>query len=190
MLDLQAHSRLADILGENLKSIFDLPAMYEELSVAAGIRMKEDFSKYGLELVDFFISAVTPPEEVQKMIDQRSAMGAIGDMGRFAPFKTRSIGTDGDSDGAASVAVGMGIDNGFGAFPAKNRNAAGQAEAAAKLSLKCPACGYSLSPEMKFCPGCGRKTGQILAARCRQCDTDLAPGAFFCGRCGAKVVTG
>jgi membrane protease subunit (stomatin/prohibitin family) len=33
--------------------------------------------------VDFLIGAITPPEEVQKMIDERAGMGAIGDMQKY-----------------------------------------------------------------------------------------------------------
>ena len=37
--------------------------------------------------MDFLIGAITPPEEVQKMIDERAGMGAIGDMQRYMAFK-------------------------------------------------------------------------------------------------------
>src|SRR5918911_4233374 len=76
-------SRLNDLLGENLKTIFDLPAYYDELAAGVKARVAEDFSKQGLELVDMLISAITPPEEVQKKIDERASMSALGDMGRY-----------------------------------------------------------------------------------------------------------
>ena len=63
-------TRLLDLLGENLKSIVDLAAMYNELSAAAKVMFADDFSKYGLELVDFFIDAITTPEE-----DLRAILG-------------------------------------------------------------------------------------------------------------------
>ena len=54
-----------------------------------GTRAKvgDDFAKYGLELADFFINAITPPEEVQKAIDARSSMGAIGDLQAFTMYQ-------------------------------------------------------------------------------------------------------
>ena len=69
-------ARLTDLLGSLSIGLLDLPAKYDE--VAGGVRAKvtEEFGKYGLELADFFINAITPPEEVQKAIDARSAMGA------------------------------------------------------------------------------------------------------------------
>ena len=46
-------SSLNDVLGETLKTLLDLPRYYDELGVALKMRVKEDFGKYGLEVVDF-----------------------------------------------------------------------------------------------------------------------------------------
>ncbi len=86
-------ARLTDVLGENLTSIFDLPKLYDELAMALKARVADDFSKYGIELVDLYMGAITPPEEVQKLIDERSGMAALGDMNTYMKFKTaRAIG--------------------------------------------------------------------------------------------------
>src|SRR2546423_4229628 len=102
-------ARLNDLLGENLKTIFDLPAYYDELAAGLKSRVAEDFSKQGLELVDFIISAITPPEEVQKMIDERSSMGAIGDMNAYMQFKAAQAIQDAakQEGGAAGPGVGF-----------------------------------------------------------------------------------
>jgi membrane protease subunit (stomatin/prohibitin family) len=62
-------ARLNDLLGETLKTVLDLPRYYDELAGALKGRVADDFGKYGVELVDFLIGAITPPEEVQKMIE-------------------------------------------------------------------------------------------------------------------------
>src|SRR5213075_2520185 len=41
-------ARLNDLLGENLKTIFDLPAYYDELAAGVKARVADDFSKQGL----------------------------------------------------------------------------------------------------------------------------------------------
>jgi membrane protease subunit (stomatin/prohibitin family) len=107
-------SRLNDILGENLKTIFELAALYDELSVAAKLRMQEDFAKYGIELVDFYINAITPPEEVQKAINERSSMGAIGNMGQYSQFQAakamrEAASNPGQAGGAMSAGIGAGL---------------------------------------------------------------------------------
>ncbi len=107
-------ARLNDLLGETLKSVLDLPRYYDELSGALKGRVADDFGKYGVELVDFLIGAITPPEEVQKMIDERASMGAIGDMQRYMAFKTarameEAATNPGQTGGAAGLGLGAGI---------------------------------------------------------------------------------
>jgi len=110
-------ARLTDVLGENLTSIFDLPKLYDELAMALKARVADDFGKYGIELTDLYLGAITPPEEVQKLIDERSGMGAIGDMNAYMKFKTaRAIGdAAAQPGGGAGSTVGAGLGIGMGA---------------------------------------------------------------------------
>ena len=108
-------ARLNDLLGENLKTIFDLPAYYDELASGVKARVSDDFSKQGLELVDLVVSAITPPEEVQKMIDERASMGAIGDMNRYMTFKAaRAVEAAANNPGETGSTAGLGLGAGIG----------------------------------------------------------------------------
>ena len=80
-------ARLADLLGTLKIGLLDLPSKYDEVAAGTRAKLADEFAKYGLELVDFFINAITPPEEVQKAIDARSAMGAVGDLNAFMKFQ-------------------------------------------------------------------------------------------------------
>ncbi|HEX9945272.1 MAG TPA: SPFH domain-containing protein [Thermoanaerobaculia bacterium] len=110
-------ARLTDVLGENLTSIFDLPKLYDELAMGLKSRVADDFSKYGIELVDLYLGAITPPEEVQKLIDERTGMGALGDMNAYMKYKTaRAIGdAAANPGGGAGSTVGAGLGVGMGA---------------------------------------------------------------------------
>src|ERR671916_1428479 len=121
-------SRLNDLLGENLKTVLDLPAYYDELAAGVKARVAEDFSKQGLELVDMLISAITPPEEVQKKIDERASMGALGDMDRYMRYKAAESMQDAAKQpgGAAGQGMGLGMGFGFGQMMANNIGGAGQ----------------------------------------------------------------
>lgn len=108
-------SRLTDLLGTLGTSLLDLPARYDEVGSATRAKVAEEFDKYGLELVDFFISAITPPEEVQKAIDARSAMGAVGDLNAFMKFQAaQSMSKMAEQGGTSGGAMGMGMGAGFG----------------------------------------------------------------------------
>lgn len=111
-------AKLTDVIGTAQIAMLDLPAKFEEIAAAARVKLSEDFSKYGLELVDFFINAITPPEEVQRAIDARSSMGAIGDLHAFTMFQAaNSMAKLAEQSGAGAMggnAMGMGMGAGFG----------------------------------------------------------------------------
>jgi len=107
-------SRLTDLLGAVKTSLLELPARYDEIAAGARAKVADDFAKYGLELVDFFINAITPPEEVQQAIDARSSMGAVGDLNAFMKFQTAQSLSKLAERGGDSGAMGMGMGAGFG----------------------------------------------------------------------------
>src|SRR6185369_11096605 len=193
-------ARLNDLLGETLKTILDLPRYYDELSGATKARVADDFGKYGLELVDFLIGAITPPEEVQKMIDERAGMGAIGDMQRYMAFKAaRGIEAAATDQGEAGSAAGLGLGAGIGmmmpgmiagAMGAQGRGPGGgvapaPAGGAGLATTPCPKCQSAVPVGMKFCGTCG--TAMAAVATCTKCQTPLTPGSKFCGNCGQAV---
>jgi membrane protease subunit (stomatin/prohibitin family) len=111
-------SRLTDLLASQQTSLLDLPAQFDELSSGATSKIGQEFGKYGLELVEFFINAISPPEEVQKAIDARSSMGAIGDMQAYTIYQAansmRTMAEQGGAGGTAAAPMGMGMGAGFG----------------------------------------------------------------------------
>lgn len=58
-----------------------------------------------------------------------------------------------------------------------------QEKEAADAIGRCPSCGHSNPPEIKFCQECGTKLG---ASFCNSCGAKLNPGIRFCGECGAQ----
>jgi membrane protease subunit (stomatin/prohibitin family) len=200
-------SRLNDLLGETLDTIFDLPKFYDEMGTAAKARLSEDFSKYGVDLTDFYINSITPPDEVQEKMDERAAMGAVGDMNTYMQFKAAQAiqdaakgGGAGGDGGAASAGMGLGLGAGFGAMmPGMIANAMQQAQrggggtapgaAAAGAAAAgmgggfCSECGKAVPAGSKFCPACGHvQTG----GGCSGCGQPVPEGAKFCPHCGTK----
>jgi membrane protease subunit (stomatin/prohibitin family) len=190
-------ARLADLLGETIETIFDLAQYYDEIATLAKSRLADDFEKYGIQLVDFYINAITPPEEVQKRIDERSAMAALGDMNEYMRFKTATAMGDAAQNqgggGAAGAGVGMGAGLGMGMAMAnmmgqsmgmgKQQDGSGGAaeEGSEEPLVTCPACGKQV-PEGKFCPECGG----TLQESCSSCGKPLPTDSKFCPECGAK----
>lgn len=198
-------SRLNDLLGETLDTIFDLPKFYDELGTAAKARVTEDFAKYGVDLTDFYINSVTPPDEVQEKMDERAAMGAVGDMNTYMQFKAAQAiqdaakggGGEGGGGGAASAGMGLGLGAGFGAMmpgmiagamqQAQQGGGAAAAPAAAAAAATggsfCSECGSAVPAGSKFCPGCGQAQADT---GCTGCGQPVPDGAKFCPNCGTK----
>ena len=182
-------ARLNDLLGENLKTIFDLPAVYDELAAGVTSRVADDFSKQGLELVDLIISAITPPEEVQKLIDERSGMGAIGDMNAYMQFKAAQSIQDAakQEGGAAGQGMGLGLGLGFGQVMA---GAVGGAHGAAQgQTAPCSKCGTPNPAGAKFCSNCGatQQAPGAASVECPSCHAEVQAGTKFCSSCGHSM---
>ena len=109
-------SRLTDVLGENMKSIFDLPQLFDELSAGMRAKVQDDFTAMGIALKQFMVVSINPTEETAKAIDERSSMGAIGDMNKYMQYKTaRAVGDAAQNAGGTGEGVGLGAGIGLGA---------------------------------------------------------------------------
>jgi len=158
-------ARLNDVLGSTLKTIFDLPQHYDELAEALKGRVAGDFGKYGLEMTDFFVGAITPPDDVQKVIDERTGMAAVGDPNTYLKFKAAQAMGDAaknpSGDGGASAGIGLGVGAGIGMTVAgmiKDAMApASGVQAPSGSGAFCANCGGKVPEGAKFCPGCGAK---------------------------------
>jgi excisionase family DNA binding protein len=112
-------SRFTDVLGEAKVPVLDIPALVEEIGAAVRAKLSEEFEAFGLLLKTFFLQNVSMPEEVQKAIDQRASMGAIGDMQRFTQYQAaqalRDAAQQEGGGGLAGAGVGLGAGAGLGA---------------------------------------------------------------------------
>lgn len=190
-----------DMLGETLTSLLDIQGMSLDLAVAAQHALADDFDRLGLELRSFQISAITPPDEVQERIDQRSSMGILGDMRTYTQFQTaEAIGNmgEGEGGGGGSLTEGAGLGAGLGVGmamgealrdamrgqPSGEQQSQPTASAASETRF-CPNCGQGVPPGAKFCPSCGHNLQGTGA--CPKCQTVNAPGSKFCQNCGTQL---
>jgi membrane protease subunit (stomatin/prohibitin family) len=123
------HFRLeefADVMRSRLVSAFsealacaqvpalEVAARYSELGDALLPAINPIISsKYGIEMTAFVVENVSVPEEVEKAIDKRSSMGAVGNLNDFVKFQMAQglgSGTGGGAAGsAAEIAMGFGM---------------------------------------------------------------------------------
>ena len=183
-------SRLNDLLGETLDTIFDLPKQYDEFAVALKSRVQDDFERYGIALIDLYINAITPPDEVQRMIDERSGMEAVQNLDRFLKFKAAKAMGDAAvggavGAGAASEGLGLGVGAGLGMMLPGILQKAMAEGGTQEQTVTCPKCHAPISMAARFCSNCGHQ--MVVVNRCHQCNKDLPPEAKFCMVCGTRV---
>jgi len=205
-------SRFTDLLGETMSTILDLTKIYDELSAGMKTKVASDFSKYGIEVRDFFINAITPPPEVEAYIDERTGMGAVGDINRYFQFKAaKSMEKAAETGGEAGAGVGLGAGLGMGMMMPQmlQQSMMGQTVVCPKCKatipagskfcsfcgadltkeqatgVECPRCGELNPPDAKFCSHCGAKMKEIIT--CPKCKKEIPKGSKFCPHCGEKV---
>jgi membrane protease subunit (stomatin/prohibitin family) len=140
-----------DILGEAKTPLLDLPGLTRELADTARNALAVDFQRLGLQLTTFQIGAISPPEEVQKRIDERSGMAALGDMNTYMQFQAAQAMRDAaQNEGGGGVSTGAGLGAGMAmgnAMAQSMQNALGPNQPQAQ-STSAPATGGSAVEEL------------------------------------------
>jgi membrane protease subunit (stomatin/prohibitin family) len=185
-------SAFSGMLGTSKIAALDLAANYKTMGDQAVTSMDPDFQTYGISLTRFVIENISVPPEVEKMLDTRSQMGLVGDMGRFTQFQTAQAIPEAARSGGAGGFTGMGVGiamgqqmagamtEGLAQSKAEQAAPAAQPQAGGKF---CGQCGKPVSAEAKFCAECG--VPQL--ANCPKCGKVNASESRFCQECGEKL---
>lgn len=108
-------SKVTHTLSKNLTSVFDIQSDIETIARITRIDVGIETSVLGFELTDLFIESLTVPNELQKIIDEKSGMSAIGNLDDFMKYKLAlSLGADGASNLGVTAGVGSGLGMGLG----------------------------------------------------------------------------
>jgi len=181
-------SNMADLLGETKKSLFELPSMYNEIAAGTKVQAQDDFEALGITLKSLYVSNISATEETVKAIDERAAMGAIGNMQAYLQFKAaraleEAARAPEGAGGLAQAGMGLGAGVGMGAMMAGMMTQAMQA--GVQPTMLCPGCSAQIPANSKFCPKCGAKIGEAMI--CANCKADVPAGSRFCPNCGTKI---
>ena len=174
-------SRFNDYLGETLDTILNLAGQFDELSIELQKRLVGDFGHFGLHLSHLYITSITPPEEVQKAIDDKSRLRLIDDMDSFVKMKAAmAMEKAAETQGEAGAGIGLGMGMMMPGMFAASQAAAGAVTKQAEVA--CPDCQNRIPADARFCPLCGHQ--QVVLSQCANCSKNLAPNAKFCSKCG------
>ena len=111
-----AVSRGMDAIAESKIAVLDLASNYDEVSAIIQTKITPEFEEIGLNLNKFLIENISLPEEVEKVLDKRSSMGIVGDLGAFAQFQAANAMEKAaeNPNGGGIMGAGMGAGMGMG----------------------------------------------------------------------------
>ena len=151
----------------------------------------------GMEIVSFGVSSITANEDDEKMLKELQRAAAFKDPTMGAAYTVAAQAeamkaAAGNSAGAMTGFMGMGMAMNAGGVNAQNLYAMGQQQPAAPAAApapaanawKCPSCGASATG--KFCPECGAKKPEDGW----KCSCGHVNKGRFCSECGAKKPEG
>ena len=101
-------SSFSDCIGEHKIPALDLAAKYDEIGDFMIGKLKDDFQRLGLDLLSFALENISLPDEVQKAMDQRASMGAVGNLNNFSQYQAANALRDAaQNEGGSGNMMGM-----------------------------------------------------------------------------------
>ena len=202
-------SAVSEAIAQSQLPALELAMHYSNLSNIIKDNLNPKFAEMGLSITNFFIENISLPPEVEKAMDTRTSIGAVGDLDAYAKFRATEAMVDAANNPGAvgpGLGVGMGVGQMMGQMmgnvmaPQPQVQApAPQVQVPAPVPVQpvsqadlivCPICGQTVNAG-KFCSACGATFApapQTAGSFCPACGKPLAPGAKFCAECGASIV--
>jgi membrane protease subunit (stomatin/prohibitin family) len=106
-------SGFAHIVAESGISILDLAGNYDKLGDLLSQQLNPDFADFGLSLTKLLVENISLPEAVEKALDERSSMGAIGNLDQFTKFQAAQSMRDAAQNPGGGAGAGIGMGMGF-----------------------------------------------------------------------------
>ncbi len=173
-----------------------LPGHTMELAKALKEELTAQWSDFrGIEIQRIGVSSVKANEEDEQMIKDLQRNAAFMDPTRAAAHLVGAQGAAmqtaaGNSAGAMTGFMGMGMAQGMGGFNAQNLFAMGQQQAQAAPAQPTAggwSCACGATATGNFCPQCGnKKPAPKPAAGSWRCACGATATGNFCPECGAK----
>ncbi len=176
-------------------SFLEITAYLNELSTEYKGAIDEEFERFGIEVINFFVETISPPkEEYEKLREYKEELAlGVGFYDKRRSFDV--LDKLADNPGAGEMATaGMGLGMGLGAAEAAGNafgnlmnhlNANAQVSVPVMNTRTCPSCHTNVPANLKFCSECGRKmTSEV---KCPFCGAAVLINMKFCGECGRSV---
>jgi membrane protease subunit (stomatin/prohibitin family) len=178
--------------------VTDLAAQLTTIEQMVLGKAPDFFDAYGIEINRVQGLSINLPDDVQKAVETRSAMGVLGVnymQYQAGQAMTTAAANPGGAGTLAGAGVGMGAGMGMGyGMMGSMGPAMGQGGGGGGPSHPCTKCGSLVSSGVQFCPNCGAPQTAVAAPApgsftiaCTKCNAQVSGGTKFCPNCGAPM---
>ena len=105
--------RIKELMPEMGIPVIEMEAKVFELGNRLRERLQPDFDALGLELTEVQVQDIGLPEEVEKAIDKRGAIAAVGNLQAYTQYETASSIHDAATNPGGAAGAGMGLGAGI-----------------------------------------------------------------------------
>ncbi len=105
-------TRFSDAVASSKIPVLDMAANYDEFSKIIHEKINPEFNEIGIDLTKMLIENISLPEEVEKVLDKRTSMGIVGNLGAYTQFQAANAmeqAAQNPNGGLAGAGVGMGM---------------------------------------------------------------------------------
>ena len=170
------------VIGELNIPVLDLAKNYREIGSKVQEKVNEKAKDIGIEFSNVLIENISLPEEVEKIIDERSSIGVVkNDFSNYSKFETIQAMRD-----AAKQENGLaGLGASFVAGSEMAKDMKNEMQEKNSVKIRCLECNALNDENAKFCSNCGAKLEKVRV--CPECGKKLEENAKFCSNCGKKI---
>lgn len=195
---------------KNNVSFLEIQSHLKSISAGIQLELTKEFAQYGIELVNFNVNEITPPEDDPSYMQLKNALAKKAEMSVMGYDYQQErafniLDKAAENEGAASNLMGAGMGLGMGM---NLGNVFGGVMGGAMTNVqpnmqpivptkqednsqgKCTTCGAKIPDGAKFCLECGTKVEEKKQQQdkviCPACGASV-PNGKFCLECGAKL---
>lgn len=185
---------IANSIINNKLSIFDITASIDMISEVCKKRVVDEFDRFGIEVVNFFVESINvPAEDIQRLRDimeRKAAFTQIGDE-RYLVMRQLDVleklaANPGEGGSGMGIGAGLGAGIASGKILGEMFKDIKPGSSSAKDKVICTKCNFENPQGVIFCGKCGNKlsTDKIV---CPNCSKENLPDVIFCAFCGKPI---
>ncbi|HTL81058.1 MAG TPA: SPFH domain-containing protein [Bacteroidia bacterium] len=110
-------TRFTDAVASAKIPVLDMASNYDEFSETIMKKIAPEFTEYGMTLTKLLVENISLPPEVEAMLDKRSSMGIVGNLGAYSQFQAANAmeaAANNPNGGGGMMGAGMGMGMGMG----------------------------------------------------------------------------